>query len=97
MWMMIRYKIKPDQLERQLDLHRAVYEELESVSPDGMREVTFQLEDGVSFIGLVEAGEIPPSIEKMEAFQRYREDLLNRCEEPPVRTMMQESGSFRFH
>lgn len=97
MWMMIRYKVKRDQLERHLDLHRAVYEALESAPPDGVREATFQLEDEVSFVGLVEADGIPVPIEKLEAFQRYREDLDKRCDELPVMTMLHESGSFRFH
>jgi hypothetical protein len=34
---MIRYKVKRDQLERELDLLRGVYEELEATRPDGLR------------------------------------------------------------
>ncbi len=37
MRVMIRYKLKRDQVERHLELLRAVYEELESTQPDGLR------------------------------------------------------------
>jgi hypothetical protein len=35
MWVMIRYKVKRDQVERNLELLRAVFEEFESIQPDG--------------------------------------------------------------
>ena len=98
MWMMIRYKVKNSELERHLELHRAVYEALESSPPDGLREATFQLDDKVSFVAFVNADVFPvPGTEKLEAFQRYREDLDERCDEPSVMTMLHESGSFRFN
>lgn len=98
MWMMIRYKVKPDQLERHLALHHDVYSALESAQPEGMREVTFQFDDKVSFVALVEAATMPvPGTENLDAFRRYREDLDERCDEPAVMTVLHESGSFRFH
>ncbi|MBC6456914.1 hypothetical protein [Actinomadura sp. HBU206391] len=98
MWMMVRYKVKRDQLERHLELHSAVYEALESSQPDGLREATFQLEDEVSFVSFVEAEGLPvPGVEKLEEFQRYRADLDERCDEPAVMTPLRVSGSFRFH
>jgi hypothetical protein len=98
MWMMVRYKVKRDELERHLKLHSAVYEALESSQPDGLREATFQLEDEVSFVSLVEADGLPVSgVENLEAFQRYRAGLDERCDEVAVMTPLRESGSFRFH
>ncbi len=98
MWMMINYKVKPDQLERHLALHRDVYTALESASLDGLREATFQLDDKVSFVAFVNADVFPvPGTEKLEAFQRYRENLDERCDEPSVMTVLHESGSFRFN
>ena len=46
---MIRYKIKRNQLTRELELLRAVYEELEATQPVGLRYASFQLEDEVTF------------------------------------------------
>lgn len=94
---MIRYRVRRDQVDRNLELLRAAYEELESVQPDGLRWVTFQLEDGVSFVDLV-GGEDPPGVlSQLPAFQRLRATLDNRCDEPPVMTELHEVGSFRWH
>ena len=48
---MVRYRVKPDQVERNAELVRAVYEELaREPQPDGFRYATFRLDDGVSFV-----------------------------------------------
>lgn len=93
--MMIRYKVKPDQVDRHLELLRAVYEELESARPDGLRWATFQLADGISFIDLA-AGGGQGRLSRLEAFQRFRATLDERCDEPPVMTELRAVGSFRF-
>src|SRR5262245_52308623 len=49
---MVRYKVKPDLAETNADLVRAVYEELHRVRPSHIRYVTFQLDDGVTFVHL---------------------------------------------
>lgn len=94
---MISYKVKRDQVERNLELLRAVYEELESTQPDGLHWATFQLEDKVSFVDFV-AGEADPGLlSQLEAFRRFRGALDERCDEPPVMIELHEVGSFRFH
>ena len=92
---MFRCKVKHDQVERNLELLRAVFEELESTQPDGLRYATFQLEDKVSFVAFVET-ENPGALSQLRAFQRYRTTLDERCDEPPLMTMLDEVGSFRF-
>lgn len=92
---MIRYKVKPDHLARHLELLRDVYEELESVQPDGLRYATFQLEDEVSFVDLVAGPDLPRPLPELQAFQRYRADLDERCDEPPEMTDLHQVHSFR--
>ncbi len=94
--MMIRYKVKPDQVERHLELLRAVYQELESTQPDGFRWATFRLEDGVSFVDFVAGDDLPGPLPRLEAFRRFRADLEERCDER-VAAELHEIGSFRFH
>lgn len=98
MWMMIRYQVKPDQLEQHLKLHHDVYEALAAARLPGLREATFQVgEDEASFVSLVEAESMPvPGTAELAAFQRYREGLDERCVEPSTMTVLQESGSYRF-
>ena len=97
MRVLIRYRVKPEHVERNLELLRDVYAELESDRPEGLRYATFQLEDGVSFLAFVEAdggpGPVPGS--QLDAFRRYRETLDERCDEPPVVTQLHEVGSYR--
>ncbi|KWX01247.1 hypothetical protein TH66_02670 [Carbonactinospora thermoautotrophica] len=93
---MIRYKVKPDQLERNVELLNAFFEELNSVRPDGLRYAAFQLEDKVTFVHFVDAKNGPGSFARLETFQRYRSTIAERCEEPPATTMLHEVGSFGF-
>jgi quinol monooxygenase YgiN len=97
MQVMIRCKVKPDEVARNLESLHAVYGELESVRPDGLRYATFQLEDEVTFVAFVEMEDGPGVLQHLEAFQRYRATLDERCDEPPVTTMLHEVGSYRFH
>jgi hypothetical protein len=97
MKMMLRYKVTPDEVEQNLEMLHAVYQELESVRPDGLRYTTFQLEDKVTFVAFVEVEDGPEVLRQLEAFQRYRATLDERCDEPLVMTMLHEVDSYRFH
>lgn len=91
---MVRYRVKPDQVDRNVELVRAVYEELQRTQPDGLRYATFQLEDGVSFMHFaIQDGESP--LPGVAAFQRFTQDIRERCDEPPVVAELSEVGSFR--
>ncbi|MBF9128092.1 hypothetical protein I0C86_03660 [Plantactinospora sp. S1510] len=97
MQVMIRWKLRPDEVDRELELLRAVYEELASVQPDGVRYATFQLEDKVTFMSLVDLATGPELLQQLKVFQRYRTNLDDRCDEPPVMTFLHELGAYRFH
>jgi hypothetical protein len=45
---MVRYKVKPDQVAANERLVRDVYDELARTRPEGLRYGTFKLDDGVS-------------------------------------------------
>ncbi|CAN5719958.1 hypothetical protein BH24ACT3_BH24ACT3_10140 [soil metagenome] len=92
---MIRYRVKREQVERHLELLRAAYEELERTRPGGLRWTTFQLDDGVSFVD-VSGGEAGPEVlQRVEAFQEFRSTLDERCDEPPVMTFLDQVASYR--
>ena len=93
---MIRYKPKREEAEREPELLRVVYEEIESVQPDDLRYASFRLEDGVSFVSFVETGGGPGPLPRLEVFRRYRAALDARCEETPVMTEPHGVGSYRF-
>jgi Antibiotic biosynthesis monooxygenase len=89
---MVRYKVKPDRVDENETLVRAVYEELRRAEPSGLRYATFRLDDGVSFVHLAitEDGQSP--LAEVSAFKEFQQDIGARCEEAPVVT---EIGSFR--
>jgi hypothetical protein len=90
----VRYKVKPDQVEMNEELVRAVYDELARTVPDGLRYGTFRLDDGVTFLHLAEHGPENP-LREVEAFQRFQEGIRDRCDEPPVVAELTEIGSYR--
>jgi hypothetical protein len=92
----VRYKVKPGQSERNEELVRAVYEELHLVEPDGLRYATFRLEDGVSFVHVAESDAVDSPLTKLDSFKEFQRDIADRCDEPPVVTEIREIGSYRF-
>lgn len=94
---MVRYTVKPDQVAANEQLVRDVYEELADLQPDDFHYATFKMEDGVSFVHIAtQEGDHNP-LGDMAAFQRFQQDIRDRCDGPPVATRLEEVGSFRFH
>ena len=93
----VRYRVKPGEVERNEELVRAVYEELHRASPEGFRYATFRLDDGVSFVHIAshESPDESNPLPGLAAFRRFTEDIAARCDEPPVVSVASEIGSFR--
>jgi hypothetical protein len=92
---MVRYRVKPDQVEANEELVRAVYDELHRTKPQGLRYATFKLDDGVSFVHLAVHDE-PNPLSGLAAFKEFQKGIRERCEEPPVAARLSEVGSFRY-
>jgi hypothetical protein len=92
---MVRYKVKPEQVATNEQLVRDVYAALATAQPDGLQYATFKLDDGVSFVHLAAHGAQNP-LQQVEAFQRFQQGIRDRCDEPPVVTELEEIGSYRF-
>jgi hypothetical protein len=94
---MVRYTVKPDRVEENEALVRAVYDELHRTAPAGLRYATFRVEDGVSFVHLAETEDGRNPLAGVEAFGRFQAGIADRCLHQPVVTQLHEVGSFRFH
>jgi Antibiotic biosynthesis monooxygenase len=92
---MVRYKVKPERAAENEELVRAVYDELHRTEPAGLRYATFQLDDGVSFVHLASTADGQNPLPQVEAFQRFQENIRDRCDEAPVVAQLREIGSFR--
>jgi hypothetical protein len=91
----VQYRVKPDRVEENEALVRAVYEELAATRPDGLRYATFRLADGVSFVHLSSSEDGHNPLTDVAAFGRFQAGIADRCDAPPVLTEMAEVGSYR--
>jgi hypothetical protein len=53
----VRHRVKPDHAERNVELVRAVYAELEQTAPERFHYGTFRLDDGLTFLHIVAQGD----------------------------------------
>jgi hypothetical protein len=91
---MVRYRVKPERVEENEELVRAVYAELAASRPDGLRYATFKLPDGVSYVHVAEHGDDNP-LPKLESFQAFQDGIHDRCDDPPAPAPLTEIGSYR--
>jgi hypothetical protein len=91
---MVRYKVKPDRAAENEELVRAVYDELQRTEPAGLRYATFQLDDGVSFVHLASTDDGHSPLSHAKAFERFQENIADRCDEAPVVSNLREIRSF---
>jgi hypothetical protein len=84
---LVRYKTSPAQADANETLVHAVFDELRSRAPAGLRYATYRLADGVSFVHiatLTASGENPVTL--LPSFKAFQKDIKDRCVEPPVVT-----------
>lgn len=95
---LVRYTVKPDQIDRNEALIRAVYDELERARPTGLQYATFRLGESGEFVHLASSrtadGQSP--LLGLSAFRAFQAGIADRCEVSPVVTELREIGSFRF-
>ncbi|UCE31872.1 MAG: hypothetical protein JSW68_02735 [Burkholderiales bacterium] len=96
--LMVRYKVKADQVAANEDLIREVFGELNRERPEGVRYAAFKLPDGQSFVHVVsiEASDDTNPLAALPAFKAFTADIRDRCEEPPAAFDLTEVGSYNF-
>jgi len=90
----VRYKVKPERAAENEELVRAVYAELHRVRPAGLRYATYRLEDGVSFVHVASTEGKRNPLTQLAAFERFLENIEERCDERPVVSPVSEIGSY---
>ena len=94
--MMVRYKVKPDRVAENEGYIASVFEQLNREQPAGLRYVSFKLDDGVSFMHIVEidAPDGSNPLRELAAFNAFTASVRDRCDEPPVSVELQAVGSY---
>jgi hypothetical protein len=90
----VSYKVRPETSSVNEDLIRGVFAELAQLQPENVRYTAFALEDGVSFIHVVEVEDGDNPIPALPSFKRYTEAVLERCQEPPIVNQAREIGAY---
>ena len=96
----VRYKVKSNRAKENITYISKVFDQLQQDSPPGLRYVSLNLEDGVSFlhIAMLEEGTTNNPLPQMNAFKDFTAQIHDRCEEPPVATSAEIIGAYRvFH
>lgn len=93
----VRYKVKADRAEENRDYIRKVFEQLDRNKPEGLRYVSFNLDDGLSFvhIAVVETPNGKNPLPETSAFKDFLAEIKERCDEPPVAAAADIVGSYR--
>lgn len=91
----VRYTTRADAADENRRLVENVFSELAATKPDGLRYVTFQLADGVTFVHVAMMdGESNP-LQEVAAFHEFTRDIGDRCVDPPSVTPATVVGSYR--
>ncbi len=93
----VRYKVKADCADKNKEYIRKVFAQLSEDKPEGLRYVSFNLDDGLSFvhIAVVETSDGKNPLPDTPAFQNFVTGIKHRCDEPPVATKADIVGSYR--
>jgi hypothetical protein len=93
---MVRYKTSsPAHADANEAFVHAVFDELRSRMPAGLRYATYRLPDGLTFVHIatVEGLENNPLVQ-LASFKAFQEKLKERCDEPPVLTELSTVESY---
>jgi hypothetical protein len=90
----VQYKVKPARIEEHEALIRAVFAELASARPHGLRYAALKQPDGQSFVhvAFIEGTENP--LQQIAAFKAFTADIADRCEVQPDTVTLTAIGSY---
>jgi hypothetical protein len=78
----VRYRVKPEALEQNIDFVRAVYDEIAGKRPEGLRYSTYQVDERTFVHVAILDGSANP-LDDIAAFGAFTEGIAERCEEGP--------------
>jgi hypothetical protein len=92
--MIVSYRTSPDRTDENAELIRRVFAQLADEQPAGVAYTALRLDDGVSFVHIVElTGEQNP-IPGLESFQRFQDGIAERCVDGPSPSGASVVGSY---
>ena len=90
----VRYRTTSAAADANADLIRAVFDELATSDPGGMRYTAYRLEDGVSFVHIASFDGDNNPLQHSAAFARFQSGIGERCIEGPAAAEAVALGSY---
>jgi len=90
---LIRYEIKKGHVAEHVQLLQQVFRELQDAAIPGFGYAAYQLDDGVTFLELLDSEQGPGPLAASPSFGRYRATLDARCAVLPDMTELREVAS----
>ncbi len=93
--LMVRYKLHADRVEENTRLVETVFEALARNAPPGLTYATYKLDDGVSFMHVATVTDASSNpLTALAEFNAFTAGVKDRCEVPPVTTVLTRIGSY---
>ena len=90
----IRYRTKPERADENEALIKAVFAELAEREPEGVRYAALRLDDGESFVHVVQLDDESNPLLEIAAFQAFQAEIADRVAEGPVTADATVVGSY---
>lgn len=92
---MVRYTTRADRAEENAGLIGAVFESLKEAAPSGITYTSYRQDDGVSFVHIASIDDAANNpLQSLPAFKAFTAGIKDRCDVPPVTTVLHEVGSY---
>ena len=91
----IRYTVRPDEVSENITLLSAFFDELETLRPPGLVYEAYLMEDGVTFVHIVESATNAAPFGNLPTYRHYRDTIQARCVEPPQMVALKDIGKYR--
>jgi hypothetical protein len=92
---MVRYTTKPDHADENARLIGEVFETLRREAPAGLTYASYRLDDGVTFVHVASVDDANNNpLTQLAAFKAFTAGIRDRCDVPPVTTVLQEVGRY---
>lgn len=89
----VRYRVKADAVAQNVELVRAVYDELATTRPEGLRYSTYRV-DGRTFVHVAVIERPGNPLDDVTAFRTFSAGIGERCDELPQVADGELVGSF---
>jgi hypothetical protein len=93
---MVRYELKKERVEEHEALVRAVFAELATAAPEGIRYAAFKEPDGVSYVHVAFIAAKTNPLDAIVAFKAFTARIGERCVEPPAVVEVTQLGAYGF-